>query len=110
MGKKETGYLSLFSAFMLIIGVMDLPYGFYNLLRAVIFISSFVFVYELLNTKKTIINSDLSNLFLVLFITTGILWNPISPVYLEKSMWIPLDVLGSLLFAIYYLKQNEIFL
>ncbi|MGM0409086.1 MAG: DUF6804 family protein [Bacteroidota bacterium] len=85
-------WLLLICALLLFIGAADLPIGYYTLLRITTFIGA-----------GTVIVTEFDkgiNFWIVLFTLTGILFNPIIPVYLHnKEGWIVLDILGGILFV-----------
>ena len=73
---------------MLLIAILDLPYGYFRLLRAVIVVTSFyVALY-----KYTIIPVKI---FLVISL---ILFNPFAPFEFEKSAWIIIDLIFGIIF------------
>jgi len=86
-------------AAVLFIGVANLPVGYYTFLRIIVFIGAGIICYqEWNNTSKT---------WLVIFGTILVLFNPITPVYLNnKSLWIPLDIITGILFIIKSLTYN----
>jgi hypothetical protein len=93
--------LLLICAGLLFIGLIDLPIGYYTLLRIVVTIGSVaVFVTELENGL---------NFWVITFGLIAILFNPLIPVYLnDKSAWMPIDIIGGIIFVIksFTLKQK----
>lgn len=95
-------YISLISAILLAIGCFPLPIGYYTFLRIVIFIACVILI--IYDKDKGL---NWSNIALGI---TGIIFNPIIPIYLhEKEIWMIIDVLGSILFAVktYQLYKTE---
>jgi hypothetical protein len=94
--------LLLICAGLLFIGLVDLPIGFYTLLRIVVTIGSVAVV-------VTEFENGLS-FWVITFALIGILFNPLIPVYLnDKSAWMPIDIIGGIIFIIksFTLKQNK---
>jgi hypothetical protein len=94
--------LLLICAGLLFIGLVDLPIGFYTLLRIVVTIGSVAVV-------VTEFENGLS-FWIITFGLIGILFNPLIPVYLnDKSAWMPIDIIGGIIFIIksFTLKQNK---
>jgi hypothetical protein len=95
-------YISLISAILLAIGCFPLPIGYYTFLRIVIFIACVILI--IYDKDKGL------NWFNIALGITGIIFNPIIPIYLhEKEIWMIIDVLGSILFAVktYQLYKTE---
>jgi hypothetical protein len=78
---------------LLIIGLMDLPIGYYTFLRIAITIGSVaVVVTELENGL---------NFWVITFGIIAIIFNPFIPIYLnDKSFWVPIDIFGGILFLV----------
>ena len=78
---------------LLFIGLMDLPIGYYTLLRIAITIGSVaVVVTELENGL---------NFWVITFGIIAIIFNPFIPIYLnDKSVWVPIDIFGGILFLV----------
>jgi len=85
--------LLLICAGLLFLGLIDLPIGFYTLLRIVVTIGSVaVVVTEFENGI---------NFWVITFGLIAILFNPLIPVYLnDKSAWMPIDIIGGIIFVI----------
>ena len=78
------------------IGLFDLPYGYYNLLKLVVCASSIYFAYQM-NLKN-------DPLFPWVFGFFAVLYNPIVPIYLyKKELWIIVNIFTALAF---YLKRD----
>jgi FtsH-binding integral membrane protein len=86
---KQFKYLA---AALLVLAVFHLPYGYYQFLRITITIIAGVVAYqELEQSNKTAF---------VLFLVTALIFNPIIPVYLTRSVWLPIDLAAALLFVL----------
>lgn len=85
--------LLLICAGLLFIGLIDLPIGYYTLLRIVVAIGS-----------VTVVATEFENGLNFWVITFGlmvILFNPLIPIYLnDKSAWLPIDIIAGILFII----------
>lgn len=93
--------LLLICAGLLFIGLLDLPIGYYTLLRIAVTIGSVIVV-------LTEFENGL-NFWVITFGLIAILFNPLIPVYLnDKSVWMPLDIVSGLFFLIktFTLKQK----
>jgi len=93
--------LLLICAGLLFIGLIDLPIGYYTLLRFVVTIGSFAVV-------LTEFENGL-NFWVITFGLIAILFNPLIPIYLNnKSAWLPIDIIAGIIFVIksFTLKQK----
>jgi len=93
--------LLLICSGLLLIGMMNLPIGFYTLLRIVVTIGSIaVVVTEFENGF---------NFWVIAFGLTAIIFNPIIPVYLnDKAVWMPIDIFCSILFVVKAFAKNKV--
>lgn len=86
-------YNSLISALLLAIGCLTLPIGYYTFLRIIIFIACVIIIIN--DNDKGLNWSNIA------FGLTGIIFNPIIPIYLhEKEIWIIIDAICAILFAV----------
>ena len=81
---KTLTSLRLFTIGILLIGIADLPYGYYTLLRIIVCIVSCITAFIAFGLKK--------KLWLWIFIGIVLIFNPIIPIYFNKDTWIILDV------------------
>ena len=89
-------------AILLLLGLANLPIGYYTFLRIVVSIGCIGVLLE--NEKFSFNNGNL------IFIVVGILFNPIFPIYLnQKSLWMPIDLLAAVIFGVkaFYNNQNN---
>jgi hypothetical protein len=85
--------LLLICAGLLFIGLIDLPIGYYTLLRIVVTIGSVAVV-------VTEFENGL-NFWVITFGLLAITFNPLIPIYLnDKSAWMPIDIIAGILFII----------
>ncbi len=75
---------------MLFGAIAEWPYGYYTLLRWITCIASILIAFQAF--EKNI------NWAKVVFIVIAILFNPLAPIYLSRSTWIPLDIITAILF------------
>lgn len=82
-------------AALLFLGVFSLPYGYYMLLRVIVFVSALYLI------------SQNKNEWLYIFLGIAILFNPILPIYLSKTIWIPIDIAVGILYLFNYKKISQ---
>jgi len=83
-------YFIILSIFMLFGAIAEWPYGYYILLRWITCITSILVAFKAFEK-----NIDWAK---VVFTVIAILFNPLFPIYLSRSTWIPLDIITALLF------------
>jgi hypothetical protein len=90
--------LFLLCAGLLLIGMADLPIGYYTLLRIVVTIGA---IAALVQEFK----GDF-NFWVIAFGVVAIIFNPLIPVYLHsKNGWQPIDLSAAVLFIIQSLRK-----
>ena len=83
----------LICAGLLIIGLIDLPIGYYTLLRIIVTIGSLTVVVSELENRL--------NLWVIAFGLMAILFNPLIPIYLNnRAAWMPIDIIAGIIFLI----------
>lgn len=95
-------WICILSGIMLLFAIpTGWPYGFYELLRWIIFISSIIVAWGFYNSKLTA--------WTFIFGAIAFLFNPIAPIYLDKQTWVPIDFVGAVLFfiAAYSIKKKK---
>jgi energy-coupling factor transporter transmembrane protein EcfT len=94
--------VSVICAVMLFLAVLDLPSGYYRLLRIVVFAGALIVVLKNLGNNHWRV---------VVFALVAILFNPFYPIYLyHKMKWIPIDIVTGALFlldAFYRRKPDQ---
>ena len=93
--------LLLLCAGLLFIGLIDLPIGYFTLLRIVVTIGSVAVVVK--EFEKGL------NFWIIIFGLITIVFNPLIPIYLnDKSAWMTVDIIGGIIFVIksFTLKQK----
>ena len=75
-------------AALYLIGIADLPYGYYQFIRLVSLVGLlfFIFLYAIERENFLNIPNVIAGLILILF-------NPILPIYLDKETWVILDII-----------------
>jgi len=82
-GSIQKGLL-LLSAGMLLISVINLPYGYYTFLRFIVTLTAVTTAYCFYKTD--------SNDKVVIFSLIALLFNPVVPVHLNKPLWLLIDI------------------
>lgn len=98
----NTKLLSILSGILLIVAIpTGWPYSFYILLRWIISISSALVAYGFYKSKV--------QAWTFIFGAIAFLFNPIFPIYLSKSIWVSIDLIGAILFfiAAYSIKRRK---
>lgn len=90
MKSRFIKYFAILSIFMLFGAIAEWPYGYYILLRWITCITSILVAIQAFEK-----NIDWAK---VVFIVIAILFNPLAPIYLSRSIWIPLDIVTAILF------------
>jgi hypothetical protein len=97
---KADKTLSIIAAVLLFVALLHLPYGYYTFMRiAVTGIAGYLIYAE---SQKGHI------LWLVFYIASAIIFNPIIPIYLRhKQSWMPIDIIFGLIFLLSLLKKSN---
>ncbi len=83
---KTAMALLILVAVMSFIGIASLPYGYYTLLRIVVFVAAGILAIYDLDRKNTA--------FFIISALIALIFNPIIPLYLDKDIWQVLDFLS----------------
>ncbi len=75
---------------MLFGAIAEWPYGYYTILRWITCIASILVAFQAFEK-----NIDWAK---VVFIVIAVLYNPLAPIYLSRSIWIPLDIITAIIF------------
>lgn len=89
----------IITAIILLLALTKQPYGFYKLLRWVVFGVSSYSIFIAYNEKY------FGWLWIFLFI--AILFNPIFPVYFDRTTWAYIDVCTAIIFIISIFKMKN---
>jgi hypothetical protein len=102
MTHKLSLVVCILSAGALLAAILPLPYGYYTFLRLFIALAAVYVAYA---------GYRMGVLWLVLlFACLAVLFNPIAPVYLSKSVWQPINAVAAMAFmgGMWSLKTAEI--
>lgn len=103
METQKNSYIlsSMLAIILLLLALFDLPYGYYNFLRIMIFIISCYSIYVFYKYEKI--------LWVWIFVIIAVLFNPIIPIYLDKSLWKIVDIVAVIIFLISFIfnKKNN---
>lgn len=86
-------FLFILPAAMSLIALASLPYGYYTLLRIVVFVSGGIIAYMAAQRPATLP-------WAFAFGLVALLFNPIIPVHLSREIWQPIDVAVAALYGI----------
>ena len=81
--------MKILAAGMLFLAIFKLPYEYYTLLRYAIFFIAAISALAIFDEHTGIALG---------YVVIALLFNPISPIYLDKSTWIIIDILASITF------------
>jgi len=84
-------------AILLFLAFLELPYGYYTLLRLVVTGVSLYAAFGLLEKGSV-------NFWVMLAI--AVLFNPLIPVHLSKEIWVPIDIIVGIYFAAYKINRQ----
>lgn len=88
-------WIFLVPAAFLLLGIADMPMGYYTFMRIVVFLAGIFAAFMSYSEKEGI------NIWTVIFALVAILFNPIIPVYLhDKEVWAILDFISAGIFII----------
>ncbi len=79
-------------AALLLIAILNLDYGYYEMLRIAITVFAVFFAFKL--------NAIKQNGLMLVMIAIIILFNPISPMSLNKGLWVLLDIISAVVFLV----------
>lgn len=89
---KPLVIVNLIMAALFLIGVADLPYGYYQFLRiATMVLSGISILYAFMIYEKFVNFPCISSLLIL------ILFNPVLPIYMDKESWAVFDVISAAL-------------
>lgn len=92
--------ISVVSILLLLLGIpTGWPYGYYILLRWIISLSAIFIAYQAYKEEKST--------WIYVFAGLAILFNPIAPIYLDKSVWVLIDLISSVLFATFSFHNRK---
>ena len=83
--KRSSVFPHILSACMLFVALTHWPYAYYQILRWVVCGSAGYAAYFAYKSRK--------NWIMWVMIPVAILFNPLAPIYLHRTSWIPIDIL-----------------
>jgi hypothetical protein len=86
MNRTSAIVAALFLGVLMLIAVGDNPYGYYQFLRIATLVIALFIAY-------VVYNSDEENKAVWFFVAVAILFNPFLPIYLDKSLWVIINIL-----------------
>lgn len=92
-------HLKLILALLFLLCLSPMPYGFYSLVRFVAMIAFAIYAY-IYHEKK-------SNKLAVAFLSLAILFQPLLPIYIGRTLWNIVDVLVAIFLIVLYIKENN---
>ena len=99
--KMPPALIRLIPAGMLVLAVGPWPYGYYMLLRVIVFAGG------LLLAALTYQRVKQFTIWIGLFLIVAIVFNPIVPLHLTREAWLVLDLAGAALFATHWFVMRE---
>ena len=95
----KQNWLGLLAIIIIFGAFWDHPYSYYQTMRWIVAISSAYYSYLYFNSNKTF--------FGWVFVATAILFNPISPIYLQKHTWQIWDLIVGIVFLVSLFLSNK---
>lgn len=98
--RKYKNTIAVIAAVMLLLAIPSIwPYGYYQLLRWVVAGSAAFIAYLAYNIGKIS--------WMWILIVIGILFNPIVPFYLDKEVWVIIDLVAAVTFFLSISKIKQ---
>lgn len=91
--------LSTLSGILLIIAIFSFPYGYYQFLRCMVFVTA---VLNILWSSKNKASEGVVTMIIV-----AIVFNPIAPIYFDKNIWIVIDFITAII-MFGFIKEEKI--
>lgn len=96
--EKYQKIASQVAAWMSILAIFLMPYGYYIVLRWVVSIAALLTAAVAYKNHKTA--------YVVMAVIALILWNPITPVYLGREIWLPFNIVAA---AFFFMAPKKIY-
>ena len=93
-------HLKLILVLLFLLCLAPMPYGFYSLVRFVAMIAFAIYAY-IYHEKK-------NNKLAVAFLSLAILFQPLLPIYLGRTLWNIVDVIVAIFLIVLYIKKITI--
>lgn len=98
--KKIAQLISIILAFLLLICLFNMPYGYYEFVRFLAMIGFALLAYYE--------NSKNNDLFMVLFIALALLFQPFFKIALGRDLWNVIDVIVAVFLVCNFFIRNKI--
>lgn len=92
-------YVKLVLSTLFLLCLAPMPYGFYSLIRFVAMIAFAIYAYVYYEKKN--------NKLAITFVSLAILFQPLLPIYLGRTLWNVVDVAVAVFLIILYIKENK---
>ena len=92
-------HLKLILSLLFLLCLAPMPYGFYSLIRFVAMIAFAIYAYVYYEKK--------SNTLAITFLSLAILFQPLLPIYLGRTLWNIVDVVVAIFLIVLYIKENK---
>ncbi len=89
----------IISVIILFLAIFPMPYGYYTLLRLVVCGTAIYIVY---NAKKINRQSWMWVMGII-----ALLFNPLIPIYLNKGVWVIIDIIVAITFCVSFLQIKD---
>lgn len=94
-------YISILLIIVLLICcLINMPYGYYQLVRVIAFVGFGYLTYEEWSNTS-------NKIFFILFIVAALVFNPFLKLYLGKTLWQFTDVFYAIILIIYRIRLNK---
>ena len=91
-------YIKLILSALFLLCLVPMPYGFYSLIRFVAMIAFAIYAYVYYEKKN--------NKLAIVFLSLAILFQPLLPIYLGRTLWNIVDVSVAIFLVVLYVKEN----
>ncbi|MBO7286943.1 MAG: hypothetical protein J6U85_01810 [Bacteroidales bacterium] len=92
-------YIKLILSALFLLCLAPMPYGFYSLIRFVAMIAFAIYAYVYYEKKN--------NKLAIVFLSLAILFQPLLPIYLGRTLWNIVDVIVAIFLVVLYFKENS---
>ena len=92
-------YIKLILSALFLLCLAHMPYGFYSLIRFVAMIAFAIYAYVYYGKKN--------NKLAIIFVSLAILFQPLLPIYLGRTLWNIVDVIVAIFLVVLYFKENS---
>jgi hypothetical protein len=83
---------------LLVLALLEMPYGYYQFLRLVICLTAAFIAYSLWPS---------SQLWAAAFVGMALLYNPVFRVHLDRETWAPINTVSAALYVLHWLRVRR---